>query len=325
MEPIKVKDIPEEEKKWLEKEKEKDCSEAKDNGVIKKVTRRSPHDHDNPKYESRVKVNYVARLPNGTVFQERMDFEFIIGDEVVMEGIELGILQMRKEERATLTISSHYTGVDVDTLPLKEPLTVDIQLLDFWREKASWDMNVQERFDASVKRKNDGNTLYAAQKYFRAIKKYKKALDFLDNDQNFTEDDKKKAKIFRLPSHLNCAVCMVKTGQFRGAIEQTNKALEIDSTNIKALFRKGLAFASLDEWANAEENFNKVLELEPDNKDAKLEIAKMKRRKVDTEKQAKKTFGGLFNKLAKELEKEEEESGESEEDEEETKEENKAN
>jgi len=81
---------------------------------------------------------------------------------------------------------------------------------------------------------------------------------------------------------------MVKTGQFRGAIEQTNKALEIDSTNIKALFRKGLAFASLDEWANAEENFNKVLELEPDNKDAKLEIAKMKRRKVDTEKQAKK-------------------------------------
>jgi len=166
------------------------------------------------------------------------------------------------------------------TAPLKQGLVVDIVLVEFWKEKGLWDMTIKERFDSLVKRK---------------------------------EEEKKNAPSARLPCHLNCALSMLKTGKCRGAIEHCNKALVIDPNNVKAIFRKGCAFSTLDECTEAEENFNKVLQLEPDNKDAKLELSKIKRRMVETSKKDKQTYAGLFEKLAQNREDSSEEEEEEEE------------
>jgi len=317
MQQVRLEDIPEEERKWLDREKEKgekDCTENKDRGVLKVVTRRSPDsDHENPKYETKVRVNYVAKFPNGKIYDDREGYEFVIGDEEGMYGIELAVLQMRKGERADVTISKEYTMIENITAPLKQGLVVDIVLVEFWKEKGLWDMTIKERFDSLVKRKEEGNQLFAQKKYFRATRKYTRGLEFIENEQNFSEEEKKNAPSARLPCHLNCALSMLKTGKCRGAIEHCNKALVIDPNNVKAIFRKGCAFSTLDEWTEAEENFNKVLQLEPDNKDAKLELSKIKRRMVETSKKDKQTYAGLFEKLAQNREDSSEEEEEEEE------------
>lgn len=43
------------------------------------------------------------------------------------------------------------------------------------QEKESWDMETPEKIETAIKKKEDGNHLFKAGKYFRASKKYEKA------------------------------------------------------------------------------------------------------------------------------------------------------
>lgn len=61
-----------------------------------------------------------------------------------------------------------------------------------------------------------------------------------------------------------------------GARVMAEKALELDPTNVKALFRRGCAYANAEDWEGAQEDFQEVLRLEPTNDQAKAELHKMK-------------------------------------------------
>lgn len=55
----------------------------------------------------------------------------------------------------------------------------------------------------------------------------------------FVEEGEKERKSLLISNHLNCALCLNKLNQFVDARDQCNKVLELEPTNDKGLFRRG--------------------------------------------------------------------------------------
>jgi tetratricopeptide (TPR) repeat protein len=80
-------------------------------------------------------------------------------------------------------------------------------------------------------------------------------------------------------------------------IENSGKALDLDSNNTKALFRRGLAYLELDEWNKSLKDFSKAMELDDSNKEVKREYTRLKQRMNEQDKKDKDMFTKMFNKL----------------------------
>jgi peptidyl-prolyl isomerase D len=76
----------------------------------------------------------------------------------------------------------------------------------------------------------------------------------------------------RLMLHLNLAMCNLKLGDNDSAVEDCDHALEIDSGNVKGLFRRGCAYLKLNNLEAAAADLRKAQELDPTNAGVKKEL-----------------------------------------------------
>eukprot|EP00538_Stauroneis_constricta_P000619 CAMPEP_0119546700 /NCGR_PEP_ID=MMETSP1352-20130426/1004_1 /TAXON_ID=265584 /ORGANISM="Stauroneis constricta, Strain CCMP1120" /LENGTH=544 /DNA_ID=CAMNT_0007591425 /DNA_START=105 /DNA_END=1739 /DNA_ORIENTATION=+ len=110
--------------------------------------------------------------------------------------------------------------------------------------------------------KSRGNDAFKAGEYGQAILLYSLALD--KSDELATEEDKKKFPRDVVLS--NRAACFLKLGQHDKALEDGKAAAAINPTNVKAIFRQGLALHAMKEYQQALPILAKALKLEPTNK-----------------------------------------------------------
>lgn len=75
-------------------------------------------------------------------------------------------------------------------IPGNAVVQFEIQLLEFKNPKASYEMNVEEKSAAATSYKNEGNTYYNAKKYNLAVRKYKSALEYFENESSLTDEQK---------------------------------------------------------------------------------------------------------------------------------------
>lgn len=71
-----------------------------------------------------------------------------------------------------------------------------------------------------------------------------------------------------LSVYLNLALCYLKFTPVNSfeARDNANEALKIEPNNVKGLFRKGQALQAMGECNEAIEEFQRVIEIEPENK-----------------------------------------------------------
>ncbi len=98
-----------------------------------------------------------------------------------------------------------------------------------------------------------------------------------------------------MPCYLNIAACKIKQKQWKDAIENANKALDIDGNNTKALFRRGLAYLELDEWSKSYKDFTKALEFDQNNAELKREYARLKQKMKEQDNKDKEMFAKMFS------------------------------
>jgi len=284
---------------WTE---EKDVSVNHDGGVMKK-TLTEGEGWENPKDDVRVKVNYVLKLSNGSVVEEKKDFEFITGAEEVPAGLDQAVTNMKKGEKALVTVKPEYAfgkeGRKDVQIPPNEIVQYEVELLEFDKEKGSWEMNAQEKFEVAQKKKEEGNQLFSKNKYRRAIKKYEKATQLFEYEEGLKDTEKETAKKLKLTCHLNTAACHLKMTNYKEALDACNKALKIEGSNMKALYRRGIANMEMLEFEYAKNDFERALDVEPNNPEVKKEMLKLKRKIQEQDKKDKKFYGSIFEKLVK--------------------------
>ncbi|KAJ6700187.1 PEPTIDYLPROLYL ISOMERASE [Salix purpurea] len=274
-----------------------------DKKVLKKIVK-AGEGFDRPAEGSRVKVTYVGKLGDGTVFDRKgtdgEPFEFITSEEQVNEGLDMAIMTMKKGERAKVTVDAEFLhGRDISgKLPANSLLHYEVELLDFIKEKPFWKMDTREKFEASERKKLDGNVLFKAGKFWRASKKYDKATKYIEFDHSFTEDEMCLAKSLRLSCHLNNAACKLKTGEYLEASRLCTKVLELDPLNVKALFRRSQAYLKTSELEKAEADIKEALAIDPNNREVKLEYMELKEKQREYDKYQAELFSTMVSRMS---------------------------
>ncbi|KAL4285149.1 hypothetical protein GQ457_16G027880 [Hibiscus cannabinus] len=281
---------------------------TKDKKVLKKILKEG-EGYERPDDGTLVQVKLIGKLPDGTVFVKKgydeEPFEFKIDEEQVIDGLDKAVKTMKKGENALITIQPEYafgsseSHQELAVVPANSTVYYEVEMISFVKEKESWEMNTQEKIEAAGKKKEEGNALFKAGKYERASKRYEKAVKFIDYDSSFGEEEKKQAKLLKVTCNLNNAACKLKLNDYKQAAKLCTKVLELDSRNVKALYRRAQAYMRLVDLDLAEADIKKAMEIDPDNRDVKQEYRILKEKIKEYNKKDARFYGNIFAKMNK--------------------------
>ncbi|CAN1302163.1 Peptidyl-prolyl cis-trans isomerase FKBP62 [Linum perenne] len=275
---------------------------CKDGGIFKKIVVEGEK-WENPKDLDEVFVKYEVKLDDGTAVAKSEGVEFTVQEEQVIDGLDRAVMTMKKGEVALVIIAPDYafgTSESIQELAVVPPnstIHYEVELVSFVKDKESWDMNTEEKIEAAGKKKEEGNALFKAGKYVRASKRYEKAVKYIEYDTSFSDEEKKQSKVLKVACNLNSAACKLKLKDYKAAEKLCTKVLEMDSRNVKALYRRAQAYIQLADLELAEFDIKKALEIDPNNRDVKLEYRTLKEKMREYNKKDAKFYGNMFAKM----------------------------
>ncbi|KAI3932960.1 hypothetical protein MKW98_029193 [Papaver atlanticum] len=276
---------------------------AEDKTIIKKILREG-EGFDHPNEGSVVKVKYTCECEDGTVIESKGSdddpYEFICFEDYIPEGLFRAIVTMRKGEKSLITICSEYSSnivVSRSTAPTNRTLIYDVELLSFTKEKPHWKIETAEKLEACEKKKDEGNRLFKCGKFWCSSMKYEKAIKCVEFDHSFTDEEKTRANALRISCHLNNAACKLKLGDYVEASKCCTKVLELDPSNVKALYRRSQSYLETLDLEKAEIDIKKALSINPNNREVKLEYNKLRNKKKEYANYEAEIFGTMFSRL----------------------------
>ncbi|CAO2815162.1 unnamed protein product [Amaranthus hypochondriacus] len=142
-----------------------------------------------------------------------------------------------------------------------------------------------------------GNEHFKKQDYKMALRKYRKALRYLDECwEKDGVDEEKSSALRKIKSQVftNSSACKLKLGDLKGALLDTEFAMRDGEDNVKALFRQGQAQMALNDIDSAVASFRKALDLEPNDAGIKRELAIAKKKIADRRDQERKAYSKMF-------------------------------
>ncbi|KAH6828767.1 hypothetical protein C2S53_020224 [Perilla frutescens var. hirtella] len=246
-----------------------------DNTILKKITKKGEA-FDRPNEGSVARVVYLLKkLEDGAVVERRGSeeepFEYVCGEEEIHEGLDRAVMTMRKGEEAVVRITSAAS------------LNYQIKLVDFTKEKPFWKMDAQERIAMCKSKKNEGNTHFKNEKFQLASNNHQEKLE---------------ANSLRLSCYLNTAACKLKLGDYKDASRICTKVLELDSYNVKALFRRSQAYIRTCDLEKAEADINRALSIDPHNKEVKMKYKELKEKQREYVKHEAKIFSTMVSRIS---------------------------
>nr|XP_012145173.1 PREDICTED: RNA polymerase II-associated protein 3 [Megachile rotundata]XP_012145174.1 PREDICTED: RNA polymerase II-associated protein 3 [Megachile rotundata] len=138
---------------------------------------------------------------------------------------------------------------------------------------------LEKAHQEATKHKTEGNTFVQQQQWTKAISCYSEAIKVFPYDAVF---------------YANRGLCQLKLNNFYSAESDCSAAIQLDETYVKAYHRRATARMNLKQYKEAKQDLEKVLKLEPSNKEAKILLAK-------TEKQIKVSESPAVDECTKKL------------------------
>uniref|UniRef100_A0A3Q4H4H7 peptidylprolyl isomerase n=1 Tax=Neolamprologus brichardi TaxID=32507 RepID=A0A3Q4H4H7_NEOBR len=140
-----------------------------------------------------------------------------------------------------------------------------------------------------------GNNLFKSQDWKGAVKKYSKALRYLEVcGEQVEEEAQKKLEPTALSCYLNTAACKLKMQLWQEALDSCNEALELSEGNTKALFRRAQAWQGLKEYNKAMSDLKKAQETAPEDKAITNELKKVHLKIQEEKEREKKIYAKMF-------------------------------
>ena len=185
----------------------------------------------------------------------------------------------------------------------RTPLCFELELLEVEQpgqyKQEHWAMSDAEKAVAVPVLKEEGNTLYKEGNIEGACAKYYEALSYLE-EQLVKEkpqcDAWRAIAVRKVPLLLNYAQCKLVQKEYADVIRHATMALEIDTDNVKALYKRGMAKSASWDVEGAQEDLKRAVQLQPSLKRAvDKELQDLARRiKENDATERKRLQGRLF-------------------------------
>ncbi|XP_060135002.1 peptidyl-prolyl cis-trans isomerase FKBP4 [Zootoca vivipara] len=282
--------------------KGKDLTDDEDGGIIRRI-RKKGEGYSKPNEGAMVEIEVEGRHGDRLFDKRELRFEVGEGENYDLPpGVDKALQKMDKLEESVVYLKPSYgfgsAGKPKFQIPPDAELQYEIKLKSFEKAKESWEMNTSEKLEQGSIAKEKGTQYFKEGKYKRAALQYKKIVSWLEHETGLSDAEEAKAESLRLAAHLNLAMCHLKLKEYSQALENCNKALELDSSNEKGLFRRGEAELAVNDYELARGDFQKVLQLYPSNKAAKAQLIICQQKIREQHEREKKLYANMFQRLA---------------------------
>ncbi|XP_065554698.1 peptidyl-prolyl cis-trans isomerase FKBP5 isoform X3 [Lathamus discolor] len=296
-----------------------------DGGIIRRIKRKG-EGYSNPNEGATVEI-HLEGFCGGTRFDCK-DVKFIVGegeDHDIPIGIDKALEKMQRGEHCILYLAPRYgfgeAGKPKYGIQANMELVYEVTLKSFEKAKESWEMDTKEKLEQAAVVKEKG-TMYFKDvreqterfsagssslfffapsqegKYLQAVIQYGKIVSWLEMEYGLSEKESKASDSFLLAAFLNLAMCYLKLREYTKAVECCDKALGLDQDNEKGLYRRGEARLLMNEFELAKCDFQKVLEVNPQNKAAKSQISVCQKKTKEHNERDRRIYANMFTKFA---------------------------
>jgi len=153
----------------------------------------------------------------------------------------------------------------------------------------------KERMRMVMKNKEEGTELFKGGNWRMAGARYQKALQHASKFFDLSPDDEKEVKDVKLSLYLNLSMIYIKISSWEQVLRNTGDALDIDSKNAKAYFRRSQAYEAKKQWDKALDDLKLAAEYSP-KLDGNIDKATTRVKKEIAKEKAKekKMYKGVF-------------------------------
>jgi len=247
---------------------------------------------------SLVQVHYVAWLEQGgsavDSSRDRNDgkpVEFILGNGDVLRGVDQVVSTMQVGEICHAILPPAVAYGEEGWPPCVPPnatIKMDLELLDFIdpeKLKAGAEtaeaskaerlkgkkIDLEECIPRAMDIKAEGNTFFQKGQHVAAAKKYRQGIALFEQRRGrclVEGEDLDRAKPLMVPLHLNLAACQLEMKDYKMAIRNCRRVIELDESNVKAHFRCAKA---LWEQGSAAEAQKEIHQITPENRTTEVQ------------------------------------------------------
>lgn len=279
-----------------------DVSIMKDRSVLKKKLK-DGEGYERAEDMGRVTLRVESVVADGvSQLDQPKDFTFIVGSGEYCDALECACSEMRKGERALLTCTSPQKscGPELGAATQGSKRTaVTLELCDFKKAGDFSNLCAEDKLTVAGMRKDDGAALVKKQRFELALAKYKKVESDLNDTHKWSDDFKRKAAELKNAAEVNKSLCYLKLGDNLMTLTVCNSILRRDPHNVKAMFRRAKAHWGRGEAVEAARDLERVLDLDPNNAEAKQLLPYTMKAQKKADAQGKNLFSKMCDGLGK--------------------------
>lgn len=145
--------------------------------------------------------------------------------------------------------------------------------------------------------KEEGNSQFKKGDMDKAARSYRRGCNSLKGlNKNNTGDEQVKGLLAALQTNLSM-VCY-KQNKFKMSASVASKALEVDKANVKALYRRALAYRKMGDLEKARCDLREAIKVDANNNACKKELVSVKKELEQSKQNQKKALSKAFSSKA---------------------------
>ncbi|XP_067131100.1 inactive peptidyl-prolyl cis-trans isomerase FKBP6-like [Centruroides vittatus] len=234
--------------------------------------------------------------------------KFVLGDNRVIEGLDIAVATMKKGETSQFLIKSLYAYGEMGCPPRIPPsatILYEVELLHFLNSAPAIEyeelspeekkqLSFSERLKVVRSEHEAANDYFSRDNYQSALNKYKKAVKLIDNINVANEEEDNERNDCLLKLYLNISLCCIKQHEYKYAVIYAKKALNIDPKNTKGNYRCGKALRNLGDYAESKKYLQRARKCNPSNEEINEELKKLSSQEVRYSVLEKKFCKNIF-------------------------------
>ncbi|RDD38997.1 Peptidyl-prolyl cis-trans isomerase FKBP4 [Trichoplax sp. H2] len=247
-------------------------------------------------------------VSNNTIIDSRYDkeVEWKIGqgDTELCEVIDDCLQSMHAGDICNFTLKPDeaYYILKEEDIHIDQDIEVvyEVQLKKFIKAKETWYSTVEELFNEAISNKARGVNLYKSGKVIAAARRFSIALKYLiimESDRLASRNDEHSN--LRKNCYLNLATCQAKHNMHRSVIANCSKVLQMEPNNLKALFKRGVAYTAVNDFDNAKADLESAKLQDPSNKAVIMAIQNLFTKTLKQNKFYQQALAGMFQSKSK--------------------------